>query len=432
MQKDVKFHALGLAIIDEEQRFGVRHKERFKEIFAGVDVLTLSATPIPRTLNMALSGLRDMSVLADPPQDRYPVQTYVTEYSEGLIRQAIARELKRGGQVYYIHNRIDTIEHCAAKLQELFPDARITAAHGRLSEEEISDIWQQVIEGGTDILVCTTIIETGVDVANVNTLIIEDADRFGLSQLYQLRGRVGRSNRRAYAYFLFKRDKVLTEVASRRLEAMREFTQFGSGFRIAMRDLEIRGAGSILGGRQHGHMESVGYDMYMQMLEEAIAEAKGERIPQARACTVDIRIEAYIPESYIGSDAARIEMYRKIATVRDEADESELIDELIDRYGEPPRAIIGLIRVSLLRNGAAALGITEITERGGSLQFYIRSPEPEQISALSAAYGRRILFSCMDKPYIGVRLLPGQAPDALMQEVITTMRHACKPDLPAD
>ncbi|MBQ8926643.1 MAG: transcription-repair coupling factor [Oscillospiraceae bacterium] len=427
VQKDVRFHALGLAVIDEEQRFGVRHKERFKEIFAGVDVLTLSATPIPRTLNMALSGLRDMSVLADPPQDRYPVQTYVTEYNEGLIAQAIARELKRGGQVYYIHNRIDTIERCAAKLQQLFPDARITAAHGRLSEEELSDIWQQVIEGETDILVCTTIIETGVDVANVNTLIIEDADRFGLSQLYQLRGRVGRSNRRAYAYFLFKRDKVLTEVASRRLEAMREFTQFGSGFRIAMRDLEIRGAGSILGGRQHGHMESVGYDMYMQMLEEAIAEARGERPVQARTCTVDIRIEAYIPEDYIESDASRIEMYRKIATVRDEADESELIDELIDRYGEPPRAILGLIRVSLLRNSAAALGITEITERGSSLQFYIQSPEPEQISALSAAYGRRILFSCMDKPYIGVKLLPGQKPDALMQEVITTMAGAGDP-----
>ncbi len=424
VQKDVEFHALGLAVIDEEQRFGVAHKERFKEMFAGIDVLTLSATPIPRTLNMALSGIRDMSVLADPPQDRYPVQTYVTEYQEGVVMQAITRELKRGGQVYYLHNRVDSIHHCAAKLQQMFPDARIRVAHGKLSEEEMSEIWQQVVDGEIDILVCTTIIETGVDVPNANTLLIEDSDRLGLSQLYQLRGRVGRSNRRAYAYFMFKRDKVLTEVAAKRLEAMREFTQFGSGFRIAMRDLEIRGAGSILGGRQHGHMETVGYDMYMQMLNEAIAEVKGEKVQKASACTVDIRIEAYIPEEYITSTSSRIDMYRKIATVRDEADESELIDEIIDRYGEPPKAIIGLIKVSLLRNTAADLGITEITQRSGSLQFYIQSPEPAQIAALSAKYGRRILFSCLEKPYIGVKLLPNQQPAALMEEVLFTMKGA--------
>ncbi|MBR2914168.1 MAG: transcription-repair coupling factor, partial [Oscillospiraceae bacterium] len=424
IQKDVKFHALGLAIIDEEQRFGVAHKEKFKEIFAGIDVLTLSATPIPRTLNMALSGIRDMSVLADPPQDRYPVQTYVTEYQQGVVMQAISRELKRGGQVYYIHNRIDTIIHRASKIQQMFPDARIAVAHGRLTEDEMSEIWRQVVDGEIDILVCTTIIETGVDVANANTLIIDDSDRLGLSQLYQLRGRVGRSNRRAYAYFMFQRDKVLTEVAAKRLEAMREFTQFGSGFRIAMRDLEIRGAGSILGGMQHGHMETVGYDMYMQMLNEALAEVKGEKVKKAAACTVDIQIEAYIPEEYIESSSSRIDMYRKIATVRDETDESELIDEIIDRYGEPPKAIIGLIKVSLLRNTAASMGITEITQRNGSLQFYIQSPENEQIAALSAKYGRRILFSCMEKPYIGVKLLPGQKPAALMQEVIFCMRDA--------
>ena len=424
VQKDVKFHALGLAVIDEEQRFGVAHKEKFKEIFAGIDVLTLSATPIPRTLNMALSGIRDMSVLADPPQDRYPVQTYVTEYQEGIIMQAISRELKRGGQVYYIHNRIDTIQNCAARIQGMFPDAKIAVAHGRLSEDEMSEIWQGVVENEIDILVCTTIIETGVDVANVNTLIIEDSDRLGLSQLYQLRGRVGRSNRRAYAYFLFKRDKVLTEIAAKRLEAMREFTQFGSGFRIAMRDLEIRGAGSILGGQQHGHIETVGYDMYMQMLNEAIAEVKGEKIQKVSNCTVDIQIEAYIPENYIQSDASRIDMYRKIATVRDESDESELIDELIDRYGEPPTAILGLIKVSLLRNSAASLGITEITQRNGTLQFYIQMPENEQIAALSARYGRRILYSCTGKPFIGVKLLANQKAAALMQEVIFTMRDA--------
>ncbi len=426
VQKDVEFHALGLAIIDEEQRFGVAHKERFKEMFAGIDVLTLSATPIPRTLNMALSGIRDMSVLADPPQDRYPVQTYVTEYQEGTVMQAIGRELKRGGQVYYLHNRVDTILHCASKLQQMFPDARIAVAHGKLSEDEMSEIWRQVVDGEADILVCTTIIETGVDVANANTLIIEDSDRLGLSQLYQLRGRVGRSNRRAYAYFMFKRDKVLTEVASKRLEAMREFTQFGSGFRIAMRDLEIRGAGSILGGRQHGHMETVGYDMYMQMLNDAIAEVKGEKVKRASACTVDIQIEAYIPEEYIESTASRIDMYRKIATVRDEDDKWELADELCDRYGEPPKAIMGLITVSMLRNTAANMGITEITQRAGSLQFYIESPEPEQIAALSQKYGRRILFSCMEKPFIGVKFLPNQKPADLMQEVIYCMRDTKK------
>ncbi len=425
VQKDVKFHNLGLAVIDEEQRFGVRHKERFKEMFAGIDVLTLSATPIPRTLNMALSGIRDMSVLADPPQDRYPVQTVVAEQQDGLIRQAISRELKRGGQVYYIHNRIGTIAKCAARIQEMFPEASIAIAHGRLSEEEMESIWQSVVDGETDILVCTTIIETGVDVANANTLIIEDSDRFGLSQLYQLRGRVGRSNRRAYAYFFFQRDKVLTEVATKRLDAMREFTQFGSGFRIALRDLEIRGAGSILGGSQHGHMETVGYDMYMQMLGDAIAEAKGEKVKHQAPCTVDIQIDAYIPEVYIGDTASRLEMYRKIASVRDEHDESELIDELIDRYGDPPQAILGLIKVSLLRNSAAALGITEITQRGQRLLFYIQEPTMEQTTALSQRFRGRVVYSCTgERYYIAIDLGKGQKSAALMQDVIFTMRDA--------
>lgn len=299
VQKDIEFKSLGLAIIDEEQRFGVAHKEKFKEYFSGVDVLTLSATPIPRTLNMAMSGIRDMSVIEEPPQDRYPVQTYVVEYNAGMILQAITKELKRGGQVYYIHNRVDSISGCAARLQELLPDARIAYAHGQMTEEKMSGIWNSLVEHEIDILVCTTIIETGVDVPNVNTLIIEDSDRFGLSQLYQLRGRVGRSNKRAYAYFTFRREKVLSEIASKRLNAMREFTQFGSGFRIALRDLEIRGAGSILGGKQHGHMEAVGYDMYLRLLTEAIAEEKGEPVEKAADCSVDIRIDAHIPEKYI-------------------------------------------------------------------------------------------------------------------------------------
>ncbi|MBR4225080.1 MAG: transcription-repair coupling factor, partial [Oscillospiraceae bacterium] len=380
VQKDVQFADLGLAVIDEEQRFGVAHKERFKETFVGIDVLTLSATPIPRTLNMAMSGIRDMSVIEEPPVDRYPVQTYVIEHDGGVILQAIQKELRRGGQVYYIHNRVETIDMCAAKLAQALPDARIATAHGQMPEERLSDIWKGLVEQETDILVCTTIIETGVDVANVNTLIIEDADRFGLSQLYQLRGRVGRSNRRAYAYFTFKRGKVLTEVAARRLSAIREFTQFGSGFRIAMRDLEIRGAGSILGGSQHGHMEAVGYDMYIRMLNEAIAEETGKELPPApEDCLIDLSIDAHIPEDYIGSVPGRLEAYRRIAGICTAEESSDLIDELIDRYGDPPKAILGLINVSLIRNMASKAGVTEISQREDRIYMYIRTAAPEQI-----------------------------------------------------
>lgn len=424
VQKDIEFKNLGLAIIDEEQRFGVAHKEKFKEYFSGVDVLTLSATPIPRTLNMAMSGIRDMSVIEEPPQDRHPVQTYVVEYNMAMILQAITRELKRGGQVYYIHNRVDSISGCAARLQELLPDARIAYAHGQMTEEKMSEIWNSLVEHEIDILVCTTIIETGVDVPNVNTLIIEDADRFGLSQLYQLRGRVGRSNRRAYAYFTFRREKVLTEVASKRLNAMREFTQFGSGFRIALRDLEIRGAGSILGGRQHGHMEAVGYDMYLRLLTEAIAEEKGEPIQKAADCSVDIRIDAHIPEKYIESTAQRIDVYKKIAAIETPEDRMEMLDELIDRYGDPPKAVTGLLDAALLRNTAASLGITEIQQRKENLFFYISSPKPEQISALSSGFKGRILFNSLAKPYISVKLAAGQPPEKLMEEVLRTMKNA--------
>ena len=418
IQKSVVFKDLGLAIIDEEQRFGVAHKERFKESFAGVDVLMLSATPIPRTLNMAMSGIRDMSVIEEPPQDRYPVQTYVIEYNMGTVVQAIVRELRRGGQVYYIHNRVETIRACASRLQELLPEARIAVAHGQMSEDEMSDIWEQLVEHEVDILVCTTIIETGVDVPNVNTLIIEDSDRFGLSQLYQLRGRVGRSNRRGYAYFTYQRDKVLTEIATKRLNAMREFTQFGSGFRIALRDLEIRGAGSILGGRQHGHMEAVGYDMYLQLLSEAIAEEKGvqpEKIPE---CLVDIQIDAHIPEDYISSLNQRIDMYRKIMLVNDENDKSDLIDELIDRYGDPPKSVVGLIDVSLLRNKAAHLGITEISQKNGAMYFYTEYISTDQIAALQKAYKGRIAFNGAGKSYVSVKISPKVLPFEMMIETV--------------
>ena len=424
IQKSVKFKDLGLAIIDEEQRFGVAHKEKFKETFTGVDVLMLSATPIPRTLNMAMSGIRDMSVLEEPPQDRYPVQTYVIEYNVGTVVQAIVRELRRGGQVYYIHNRVESILSCADRLQQLLPDARIAVAHGQMSEDEMSDIWEQLVEHEIDILVCTTIIETGVDVPNVNTLIIEDSDRFGLSQLYQLRGRVGRSNRRGYAYFTYQRDKVLTEIAAKRLNAMREFTQFGSGFRIALRDLEIRGAGSILGGSQHGHMEAVGYDMYLQLLSEAIAEEKGEQPEKVPECLVDIQIDAHIPEDYITSLNQRIDLYKKIMHVTRDEDKFDLIDELIDRYGEPPKSVVGLIEVSLLRNKAAHLGITEISQKNAQMYFYTQYLTIEQIQALSAAYKGKITFNGSGKSYVSVKIDPKKRPFDMMKEAVGIIADA--------
>lgn len=418
IQKSVVFKDLGLAIIDEEQRFGVAHKEKFKESFSGVDVLMLSATPIPRTLNMAMSGMRDMSVLEEPPQDRYPVQTYVIEYNVSTVIQAIIRELRRGGQVYYIHNRIETIQSCTADLQERLPDARIAYAHGQMSEDKMSDIWEKLVEHEIDILVCTTIIETGVDVPNVNTLIIDDADCFGLSQLYQLRGRVGRSNRRGYAYFTYRKDKVLTEIAAKRLNAMREFTQFGSGFRIALRDLEIRGAGSILGGKQHGHMEAVGYDMYLKLLSEAVAEEKGEKPEKVPECLVDIQIDAHIPENYISSLNQRIDIYKKIMLINNDEDKTDLIDELIDRYGEPPESVLGLIEVSLLRNKAAHLGITEISQKNGSMYFYTEYMETQQIAELSKKYKGSITFNGSGKSYISVKISPKSKPFDMMRETV--------------
>lgn len=424
VSKDVKFKDLGLLIIDEEQRFGVAHKEHIKEAHPEVDILTLSATPIPRTLNMAMSGIRDMSVIEDPPSDRYPIQTYVIEHQTGILLQAIQKELRRGGQVYYIHNRIDTLELCASKLAQGLPDARIGIAHGQMDEAELSEIWRQLLDHEIDILVCTTIIETGVDVSNCNTLIIEDADRFGLSQLYQLRGRVGRSSRRAYAYFTFRRGKVLTEIAAKRLEAIRELTQFGSGFKIAMRDLEIRGVGSILSAKQHGHMEAVGYDMYLQLLNEAIAEQKGEVLPHApEDCLVDITIDAFIPESYIEDLKLRIEAYRRIAGIMTKDDSEDVFDELIDRYGDPPKSVVGLVNVALLRNMAARLGIKEITQKGQNIVFLIREANVGAMMALSSKFKGRILINGAES-YISVKLLPKEQPINLMREVLETMDKA--------
>ena len=418
ISKDVKFKNLGLVIIDEEQRFGVAQKEKLKEQYPYVDILTLSATPIPRTLNMAMSGLRDMSSLDEAPGDRHPVQTYVLEYNLGVIADAIAKEIRRGGQVYYLHNRVDSIERCALKLKQKLPDINIGVAHGKMTQDELSQVWKQLLDHEIDLLVCTTIIETGVDVPNANTLIIEDADRLGLSQLHQLRGRVGRSPRRAYAYFCFTQNKQLSDVASKRLEAIREYTEFGSGFKIAMRDLEIRGAGSILGGEQHGNMESVGYDMYLKLLSQAINQENGVEIEDDVPCTVDLNISAHIPESYISSLPARLGIYKRIAAIRTDEDASDVIDELCDRFGEPPKAVMGLIDIATLRSKAAKARIYEITANGNTAFLHINSIESEVMSKISAHFGNRFMLKMAEKPIYTVKLKPNQKLSDFISELL--------------
>ena len=422
VSKDVEFHDLGLAIIDEEQRFGVAQKERLKTMCKSTDVLTLSATPIPRTLNMALSGIRDMSVIEEAPQDRYPVQTYVLEYDNGVLYDAIRRELRRNGQVYYLHNDVESIQRTAVRIQTAIPEARVGVGHGKMSEEELSEVWRRLLDHEIDILVCTTIIETGVDVPTANTLIIENADRMGLSQLHQLRGRVGRSSRRAYAYLTYAPNKALTEIAQKRLSAIREFTEFGSGFKIAMRDLEIRGAGNILGGEQHGHMETVGYDMYIKLLGEAVSLMKGEEPvrPVDEGCLVDMQVQAHIPESYISSTHLRLDVYRRIADVRNKEDAMDVIDELIDRFGEPPEAVRGLLDVALLRNTASSLEISEIRQQGDALYLYRKEFDLEQVGALIRTMNGRVMLSAGSKPYISVKL-QGRPPLSALSEVLSAM-----------
>ncbi|MGI5959889.1 MAG: transcription-repair coupling factor [Massiliimalia sp.] len=422
VQKDIEFKDLGLAIIDEEQRFGVAHKEKFKQMFTSVDMLTLSATPIPRTLNMAMSGIRDMSTIEQAPQDRHPVQTYVLEYDLGIIGDAIKRELRRNGQVYYIHNRVETIDLCASKIHAIVPDAVIGVAHGKMSEGELSDIWRKLMQKEIDILICTTIIETGIDVKNCNTLIIENADYMGLSQLYQLRGRVGRSNRRAFAYFTFQRGKVLTEISSKRLAAIREFTTFGSGFRIAMRDLEIRGAGNILGGKQHGHMEAVGYDMYVRLLSEAIAQRKGE-IPDQKSyeCLIDVQLNAHIPESYIEDLSQRLDVYKKIASLHSESERMDLLDELLDRFGDVPKTVQTLLDVSLLRNTLASYGFREINQRAQSLQLIPEKLNPQIANQLAAGIRGRVMVNASQNPYITVKLQKNGDVVATMKEIASVL-----------
>ena len=425
--KDLHFHDLGLLVVDEEQRFGVGHKEKLKKLAHQVDVLTLSATPIPRTLNMALSGLRDMSTLEQPPTNRQPVQTYVVEHDWGLIAEAIRRELDRGGQVYYLHNRTETIDRTAAKLRSLLGEqVRLAAAHGKMDQEQLGDIMSQMADGAIDILVCTTIIETGIDLPNVNTLIIENAENFGLAQLHQLRGRVGRSTRRAFAYLTYRRSRVLTEDQSKRLSAIREYAAFGSGFKIAMRDLEIRGAGNLLGAEQSGFLMSVGYDLYLRLLEEAVLEEQGKPVEKALVCTADFAVPAAIPEKYIPAPEQRMDLYRRIARVRTQEEGDDITDELIDRYGDPPVGVTNLVAIALLRSRAAALGIPELAQKESSLRLSLPHPDFAQVAAVCGLekYRRRLLFSAGEKPYLALRLKKGEDVLKLAGILLTDLEQA--------
>ena len=396
LSKDIRFKDLGLLVVDEEQRFGVSHKEKIKKMKENVDVLTLSATPIPRTLHMSLVGIRDMSVLEEAPEGRVPIQTYVMEYDEEMVREAVLREISRNGQVYYVHNRVNDIADVTARLQQIVPEARVVYAHGQMKESELEKIMYDFISGGIDVLVSTTIIETGLDISNVNTIIIHDSDKMGLSQLYQLRGRVGRSGRTAYAFLMYRRGQVLREVAEKRLRAIREYTDLGSGFRIAMRDLEIRGAGSVLGKAQHGHMQAVGYDLYCKLLNMAVKQAKGEPVEEERTVRVNLSADAYLPETYIMNEEQKLEMYKKIAGIESIDEYDEIRGELEDRFGEIPAPAGNLLRIALIRSVAARVGIAEIVGLPGTIRFFMdpgAKIRGENIPALLRNRGKNFTFS---------------------------------------
>lgn len=396
LSKDVDFKDLGLLIIDEEQRFGVRHKETLKMLKESVDTLTLTATPIPRTLQMSMVGIRNMSVIDEPPEERFPIQTYVTEFNENMIREAILREIDRGGQVYFVYNRVSDIESMAGKIKELVPEAKISIAHGQMGERKLEDTMISFLNNESDVLVCTTIIETGLDIPNVNTIIIYDADKFGLSQLYQLRGRVGRSNRIAYAYFTYEKNKQLSEVSEKRLMAIKEYTEFGSGYKIALRDLEIRGAGDVLGSQQHGHINSIGYDLYLSLLENAMKNKKGEEVKDVNETTIDVNIEAYIPNSYIEDENQRLEFYKKISLIENDEDYSDLIEEAIDRFGDIPEPVNNLLDISQLKFIANEKGIESINGDKNNLKVKIfddHEVDMDNINYLVNSYGNRISFN---------------------------------------
>lgn len=403
LSRDVQFKELGLLIVDEEQRFGVRHKEAIKKLRQNVDIFTLTATPIPRTLHMSLIGLRDMSVIEDPPEERYPVQTYVMEQNDDIIKDAIIRELYRGGQVYFVYNRVNGIQQMASKIRKLVPEAKIAVGHGQMSERELENTMIDFMNGEHDILVCTTIIETGLDISNVNTIIIYDADKMGLSQLYQLRGRVGRSNRLAYAYLTYQKDKILTEIAEKRLKAIKEFTEFGSGFKIAMRDLEIRGAGNLLGSEQHGHMADIGYDLYCKLLEDTVKELKGEQVERSLDTTIEININAYIPEKYIGNEGQKLVIYKKIASIRDKQDFVNLEEEIEDRYGTIPEACLNLMEIAFIKAMAQKMGIFNVTETEDYAKLEFDNPnrmEPKLLGEIVHSYGNRIRINAGAKSFI--------------------------------
>ncbi len=405
--KELKFKDLGLLVIDEEQRFGVEHKEKIKALNPNIDILTLTATPIPRTLHMSLVGIRDISTIEDPPEERYPVQTYVIEYNNDILKDAIERELARKGQVFYLYNRVRGIDLKTSQIQALVPEARVAHAHGQMSERQLEDIMSQFLQGEFDVLICTTIIESGLDLPNVNTIIVEDADKMGLAQLYQIRGRVGRSNRVAFAYLTYRKDKILSEVAEKRLQAIREYTEFGSGFKIAMRDLEIRGAGNLLGPEQHGHMETVGYDMYCKLLEESVKELKGEVVESNNIeIAIDLNLSAYIDNEYIKNEKQKIEMYKKIASIDDQEDVLDVEDELIDRYGEIPIAASNLIKIAYLKKLAIKCGFISIQEKGDAVVFQYAqntSIKLEILSVLMGQYKRKLMFSASKNPYISLK-----------------------------
>lgn len=403
LSKDVVYKDLGLLMIDEEQRFGVAHKEKIKQLKTNIDVLTLTATPIPRTLHMSLIGIRDMSVLEEPPMDRIPIQTYVMEYNEELVREAISRELSRGGQAYYVYNRVKEIADVATKIAELVPEANVAYAHGQMKETELENIMYRFINGEIDVLVSTTIIETGLDISNVNTMIIHDADNMGLSQLYQLRGRVGRSNRTAYAFLMYKRDKMLKEIAEKRLAAIKEYTELGSGFKIAMRDLEIRGAGNLLGERQHGHMEAVGYDLYCKMLNEAVKEAKGIAVAERFDTSIDIVIDAYIPMGYIPNEFQKLDIYKRIAGIETQDEVDEMLEELIDRFGDPPKSVENLLYIARIKSMAHQLYLTEVSQKSDTIKFTLYEKakiDVTKIPEIVAKYGTKLKFTADAKaPY---------------------------------
>ncbi len=402
LSDDLKFKDLGLLIIDEEQRFGVQHKEKIKKLKENVDVLTLTATPIPRTLHMSLIGIRDMSVLEEAPIDRMPIQTYVMEYNDEMVREAIVRELSRQGQVYYVYNKVKDIDEIAAKIQKLVPEATVAYAHGQMKEHKLENIMFDFINGDIDVLVSTTIIETGLDISNANTMIIHDADQLGLSQMYQLRGRVGRSNRMAYAFLLYKRDKLLREVAEKRLAAVREFTDLGSGFKIAMRDLEIRGAGNLLGAEQHGHMEAVGYDLYCKMLNEAVKHLKGEMTEEPYTTTVDLNVDAYIPSSYIPNEYRKLDIYKRIASIESEDEKEDMLEELIDRYGDIPKKVQQLLTISLLKSLAHSAYVVSVEQKGEVFKFVMyenAKVHVEKIPLLLQKYKDTLTFKADANPY---------------------------------